>query len=186
CVSPDVCAAGRRRSITTSSAEAPTADVKAIASHVKRVLAPATAGRRQHAEELLARLRQQQESPTNPTTGTIGAGAGAANEDSSLYVGACAICHEPTGEGFSAQGIPLSLSKVVALPDPSNLIHVILDGIEPPDGAPFALMPGFDGALTDEQVVRLAEFVRRTYSDQPPWRDVAAEVRKIRRQAAKS
>jgi len=185
-VFPHGVAAGPMQSVTNSLADAPEADVKAIASYVESVLVPATAGRRQHAEELLARLRQQQESPTNPTTGTIGAGAGAANEDSSLYVGACAICHEPTGEGFSAQGIPLSLSKVVALPDPSNLIHVILDGIEPPDGAPFALMPGFDGALTDEQVVRLAEFVRRTYSDQPPWRDVAAEVRKIRRQAAKS
>jgi len=187
-VFPHGVAAGPMQTVTNSLAGAPESDVKAIATYVENVLVPATAGRRQHAEELLARLRQeQQEGATNPTTGTIGAGRGAANDDdSSLYVGSCAICHEPTGQRFSAHGISLSLSKVVALPDPRNLIHVILGGIEPAAGAPFASMPGFAGALTDEQVVRLAEFLRRTYSDQPPWRDVAAAVRKIRRQAGNS
>jgi len=185
-VFPHGVAAGPMQAVTNSLAGAPEADVKAIATYVASVLGPATASRRQHAEELLARLRQEQEGPANPTTGTVGAASGAANDDSSLYVGACATCHEPTGQGFSAHGIPLSLSKVVALPDPSNLIRVILDGIEPPDGAPYALMPGFDGALTDEQIVHLAELLRRTYSDQPPWNDVAAALRKVRRADGKS
>jgi mono/diheme cytochrome c family protein len=96
------------------------------------------------------------------------------------------VCHEPSGQQFSARGIDLRLSKVVALPDPSNLIRIILGGIEPPAGAPSALMPGFDGALTDEQIIQLVEFVRRNYSDQPPWKNVQAQLREVRQQAGKS
>jgi hypothetical protein len=47
-------------------------------------------------------------------------------------------------------------------------------------------MPGFDGALTDEQIIQLVEFVRRNYSDQPPWNNVQAQLREVRQQAGKS
>jgi mono/diheme cytochrome c family protein len=172
--------------VTNNLADAPEGDAKAIAGYVERVLVPATAGRRQHADELLARIKSDDGAAAAAPSGTVGAAPGAAsNDEASVYAGACAICHEPSGQGFSAHGIPLSLSKVVALPDPSNLIHLILEGIEPPVGAPFAFMPGFDGALTDEQIARLAEFLRRTYSDQPAWKDIAKHVRKVREQAAK-
>src|SRR5262249_43531779 len=155
-VFPHGVAAGPMQDVTNNLADAPESDAKAIAAYVERLLVPATGGRRQHAEELLARLKRGEDSGQPAPSGTVGAAPGAtSNDDNALYAGACALCHEPSGQGFSAHGIPLSLSKVVALPDPRNLIHLILEGIEPPAGAPSAFMPGFDGALTDEQIARL-------------------------------
>ncbi len=187
-VFPHGVAAGPMQAVINNLADAPAEDVKAIANYVDSILEPATAGRRQQSEELLARLKREAQAGASASAAsrTVGVAPGAAlSEESILYAGACANCHEPTGQRFSAHGIPLSLSKVVALPDPSNLIHLILEGVEPPAGAPFAFMPGFAGILTDEQIVQLVDFMRRTYSDQPPWRDVEAQLRKVR-QAGKS
>jgi nicotinate dehydrogenase subunit B len=66
------------------------------------------------------------------------------------------------------------------MPDPRNLIHIILEGIEPPAGAPAALMPGFGAAFTDEQLAALITFVRANFSDQPAWNGVQDQVRKVR------
>jgi mono/diheme cytochrome c family protein len=108
-------------------------------------------------------------------TGSTGQSDGAA-----IYAGACALCHEPTGQSFSAHGIHLALSKLVTMPDPRNLIHVVLDGIDAPADAPAAAMPGFAAALTDQQVAELVRYLRRTFSNQPEWKDVDDLVRKTR------
>ena len=39
-------------------------------------------------------------------------------------------------------------------------------------------MPGYAGALTDEQMADLLTYLR-ALSGQPAWRDVAGEVRKL-------
>jgi mono/diheme cytochrome c family protein len=67
-----------------------------------------------------------------------------------------------------------------AAPDPRNLIHLVLSGIEPPAGTPAALMPGFADAMTDKQVTALVTYMRATFSDQPPWRNVEDRVRAAR------
>ena len=41
-------------------------------------------------------------------------------------------------------------------------------------------MPGFADALTDEQVRDLVTFVRAYFGREPPWQDVAGELRKAR------
>jgi mono/diheme cytochrome c family protein len=66
------------------------------------------------------------------------------------------------------------------MPDPRNLIHVVRDGIEPPVGAPAALMPGFADALTDQQIATLVNYLRSNFTDRPAWNDVEGAVRKIR------
>src|SRR5262249_16665785 len=132
-VFPHGVAAGPMQSVTNNLANASEEDVKAIASYVESMLGPATAERRQRPDELLARLKPEDGAAAVSTSGTVGAGPGAApSERSSIYAGACGVCHEPSGQQFSARGIDLRLSKAVALPDPSNLIRIILDGIEPP------------------------------------------------------
>jgi nicotinate dehydrogenase subunit B len=90
------------------------------------------------------------------------------------------MCHESTGLRFSAKGIPLAVSKVIALPDPRNLIHVVLEGIPAPPQSPAASMPGFASAMTDTQVVALVRYLRSSFSNQPPWKDVETHVRKER------
>ncbi len=163
-------AAGPMQPVTNNLGRVSEDDVRAIAAYIGSMLQPATADRKTVAES----------TGTRQTTGS-GAAIPAAQDASnaagaSLYAGACASCHERTGQRFSAQGLPLTLSKVLRLPDPQNLIHIIRDGIAPPDGAPAAMMPGFAGALTDEQVIALANYLRSNFTDQRPWTGVERAV----------
>jgi mono/diheme cytochrome c family protein len=98
-----------------------------------------------------------------------------------IYVASCAQCHEPrrTNPPQNA-GRNLALQSAVSAPDPFNLIHTILAGIHPLDNPSRTVMPDFGGALTDAQIADLARYVRRTFSDQPPWDDLAAKVRAVR------
>jgi mono/diheme cytochrome c family protein len=41
-------------------------------------------------------------------------------------------------------------------------------------------MPAFGGALTDAQAGALADYVRATFSDQPPWKDAESVVKSVR------
>lgn len=174
-------AAGPMQPVVANLGAVPEQDVRAIARYVGSILEPATAERRERAERLLAQIQTQdlrlwQTSSTETTGSTAPQPQNA--KGALLYAGACAMCHEPTGLRFSAKGIPLALSKVVALPDPRNLIHVILDGIHAPPRAPAATMPGFAGTFTDDQMVSLITYIRSTFSNQPPWREVESQVHK--------
>jgi mono/diheme cytochrome c family protein len=179
-------AAGPMQPVTDNLGKAPEQDVEAIVAYVGSILAPATADRRQTTEQLAAQTESSDVSlwraapPT--TTGSTAAPPG--GNGATLYAGACAMCHEATGLRFSAHGIHLASSKVVAMSDPRNLVHVILEGIEAPAGAPAASMPGFATAFTDQQVTALATYLRATFSDQPPWIDLENQIRKVRRQNA--
>jgi mono/diheme cytochrome c family protein len=53
----------------------------------------------------------------------------------------------------------------------------------PPVGRPGRWMPGFDGALSDEQITALAVWLRHVAADQPPWPDVAQAVKDTRKPA---
>jgi mono/diheme cytochrome c family protein len=174
-------AAGPMQPVINNLRRASEQDVRAIATYLGSILEPATADRQVKVERILVRSHLQ-------TTGSAAPGsANRTGEDTTdslgfvLYSGGCALCHEPTGQRFSAQGIHLALSKLLTMPDPRNLIHVVHDGIEAPDGAPAAAMPGFGDAFTDQQIVSLVNYLRSNFTDRPAWNDVEGTVRKIRR-----
>jgi mono/diheme cytochrome c family protein len=180
-VEPHGVAAGPMRSVPDNLGDVAEQDVKAIAAFVGSILGPATAGRPDKPDELIARRQNKSVPQVQEPTATIGSGANRSEtEAATIYAGACAQCHDPSGRSFSARGIHLAESKAVAMPDPRNLIHIILEGIEPPAGAPAALMPGFGAAFTDEQLAALIRFVRATFSDQPAWNGVQDQVKKLR------
>jgi mono/diheme cytochrome c family protein len=142
--------------------QVPEQDVRAIAVYVASLDSRPAAEREKRAIEIAAR----------------GSGARAAAEPGAgVYAGACAGCH---GIGRREHGaLQLSLSTSVALPTPRNLIRIILEGILPPEGEQGPWMPDFAGALTEQQTADLVSFLRARFSDQPPWRDVPREVKKI-------
>jgi mono/diheme cytochrome c family protein len=92
-----------------------------------------------------------------------------------IYAGACADCHD---RGRAAEGgaLLLSLAIAPALPTPSNLIHIIREGIVPKEHEHAPWMPSFAGALTDDQLTDLVVYLR-ILAELPPWNDVADEVR---------
>ena len=188
-VEPHGVAAGPMQDVVNNLAHVPEEDVTAIATYVAASLSPATADRGDEAKATRRRI----ESGAPLTTSAIGSGpttsaaapahqdgAGSRSEGAIIYQGACAQCHERTGQRISARGIHLAFSKVLHLEDPRNLIHVIDDGIPPPEGTPAATMPGFADVFTDQQMAALVNYLRSTYANQPAWQGVEQLTRSLR------
>ena len=55
----------------------------------------------------------------------------------------------------------------------------MLEGIWPEPGEKGAQMPGFEGALTDEQLASLLAYLRVHFANSPPWADVSRQARDI-------
>jgi mono/diheme cytochrome c family protein len=75
------------------------------------------------------------------------------------------------------------LNSALTLPDPTNLIQVVLRGIGVGEGGPGLVMPAYAG-LTDAEIAQIAAYLRRTRTDRPPWTDLERQVAAIRHQAA--
>jgi len=97
------------------------------------------------------------------------------------YVMACARCHDAGREAGS--GAALNLQQAVALydPDPRSLIHIVVEGIHPPDGEPGRVMPGFATILNDEQLTALAAYLRRYGANAEPWDGLEDSVKKAKK-----
>jgi mono/diheme cytochrome c family protein len=97
-----------------------------------------------------------------------------------VYANSCARCHEAGRAATS--GAALQLQKAVALydPDPRSLIHIVRDGISPPDGEPARWMPAFGPILTDAQTGALAAYLRRYGAAQPQWEHIDDAVQKAK------
>jgi len=144
--------------VTRNLANIPEADVRAIAVYIASLAGQSTTG------PALAATREQ-------LAATDAQDAQAAV----LYEGACASCHDRT-----LNGVPLENSTAVTDVVPTNIIRVITDGLTPIDGEPSRSMPGFRSSFTAEQTAELVRYIRARYSHAAPWRDVEAEVAKIR------
>jgi mono/diheme cytochrome c family protein len=96
-----------------------------------------------------------------------------------VYEGTCADCHDGT-RPLPFGGMDLALSTAMNAPDPRNLINVTLHGLHGPDGARAAIMPGFAGALSDDQLAALLNYMRAQFSDEPPWGNVERTIKEAR------
>jgi mono/diheme cytochrome c family protein len=107
----------------------------------------------------------------------------AGNGGATIYATACAACHDDA-QPLPFGGMALPKSMGVAGESPLNLMNVILYGLPPADGATAPVMPGFDGALSDAQIVELATWLRARFTRKPPWEDLEGALRKARRHGA--
>ena len=104
-----------------------------------------------------------------------------------LFQGNCASCHAPLGQG-SKDGYYPSLFSNSALgsPNPSNLIAVILYGVDRTTRQGQAYMPGFAGgpndlaALSDHDIVLLGNYLLARYG-RPGIVVTAQQVAEVRR-----
>jgi len=97
-----------------------------------------------------------------------------------IFTAACAGCHYNTAEIALLNRPELSLNSALSAPDPVNLIRITLEGVSIDDGLPNLMMPGFGPALSDEDIVSLVIYLRRTQTGLPPWENVEARVRGLR------
>lgn len=101
--------------------------------------------------------------------------------DARLYAGACMGCHYNAGPNPLPARPELALNSALTLPEPTNFIHVVLNGINVGEGGPGLVMPGYATALSDADIARLAAYLRRTRVQQPPWTDMEKKIAAIRR-----
>ncbi|HEY2782323.1 MAG TPA: cytochrome c [Steroidobacteraceae bacterium] len=97
-----------------------------------------------------------------------------------IYEASCSSCHDGS-RALPFGGVDLSLSTALNAPSPRNLINVTLVGLAPPDGHAGPIMPGFGGAISDDQLAALLAHLRARYSDKGPWSDLSGEILAARR-----
>lgn len=104
------------------------------------------------------------------------------DEDARLYQRACAACHVNSGT-IPANGRPeLSLSSALWLDEPDNLFMVMLGGVRADEGQKGLVMPSFATALTNQDMARIAAWLRRTRTTRPPWTDLEKKAQQAREQ----
>lgn len=188
-------AAGPMQPVVRNLKRVPDADVRAIATYVASIAGPRNeAQRREQTQSALAfaaaRAAKVPPASAASTTGARPANDTGSNESAGMghasgadiFAGACATCHHSGGELPISRPVALGVSTPVNAPDPTDLIHIVLDGIHPAPGERGPIMPGFSGALTDPQIVALLSYVRGQFSRQPDWSDVAGTLATVRRQ----
>lgn len=174
-------AGGPMAPVARSLASASEDDVRAIATYVASLGSPSAHEREARTAQQVAKVRREDFDTTakgepRGKPATLASATGAA-----VYEGACAQCHEQARHGPLEGALPLTLSSAVTAPTPRNLIQITLHGIEPPDGQRGAWMPAFGASFTDAQIAALADYVRVTFSGEPPWKDAESVVRSVRK-----
>lgn len=154
-------AIGPMAAVAHNLSRVPEEDVAAISAYIATLMEADAAG-----------------ADTDAIIGSVGERTTADEDGAAIYVGACASCHETKPSQF-AQGLPLAYSTSLRIPNPRNLIQIIDQGIKPPEGQPGPFMPGFAGALTDEQIVALAGYLRQRFTDREPWEGLEKVVAEV-------
>jgi mono/diheme cytochrome c family protein len=104
------------------------------------------------------------------------------DSDARLYAGACLGCHYNAGRTALAVRPELALNSALTLPEPTNFIHILLNGIGIAEGGAGLVMPSYATALSDADIARLAAYLRRTRTDKPPWTDIEKKIAAARAQ----
>jgi mono/diheme cytochrome c family protein len=152
----------------------PDSDVRAIAVYFSDM---DHAGARAHSVE----------APTREALASSSLGSGQDYDpDAELYAAACIACHYNSGTVPVAARPELALNSSLSLPEPTNFIQVVLNGVSNSEGASGLVMPAYASSLTDGDIGRLAAYLRRTRTRFPPWSDLEKKVSAIRQQSAAS
>jgi len=163
-------------------------DVKAIAAYVAATMGTPGPDRRKKTDDALMHARRDEAVGVRADRidrDPARAGDRAFQNGAAIYAGAWAVCHDIGRNASIGSGLHLALGSAMTIPTSSNLIHIILEGIAPPDGEPGRWMPGYAEALSDEQVKELVTYIRAYFGRSPPWPDVDEEIKKFRQVNAK-
>jgi mono/diheme cytochrome c family protein len=96
-------------------------------------------------------------------------------QGASIFTARCAECHKPGG-----RSAPLALGSAVHIPDPINVVRVIIEGIKPPQGSLGRSMTAFGAQLSDADIAAVTRYMRARFSTQPAWTDVEATIARAR------
>lgn len=111
-----------------------------------------------------------------------------ATEGAKLFSANCAVCHQASGEGIPSVFPPLKGNAVVLAADPTQQIHVILEGLQGANvgGTVYpGQMPAFKSVLSDAQIATIIDHERTSWGNNSPLAtpaEVAAERATLKHQ----
>ena len=149
-------------------AEAPDSDIRALASYFRDLSGARDTDAAEARKTAATAIRDAN------ATGQKQMGHGEA-----IYAAACASCHANNPDSPNVLRPELSLNSAVTAPDPTNLIRITLEGMDSPSGLDGVVMPAFHDALSDEDLIALAAFLRNRV-DRPAWKHLQARIDKLR------
>jgi mono/diheme cytochrome c family protein len=157
--------------VTAQLASVNDADIKALATYVAAQMG---VGAEQPA------VTQASTAPAVPLTSADSLASPAAPTDSSdkgaaIYAAACSSCHE-SGRPQPFGGLDFHDSTAVNADNPQNIINMVLYGLPATDSRKAGIMPGFAGALDQDQIVALLNYLRANFTDKPAWENAATLV----------
>lgn len=156
---------GPMAAVTDGMARVADSDLQAIAGYV---VAEMRAGAAVHAGSSAG--------PAVAASGSPRIADVANGEGAHIYAAACAGCHD-AGQPLPFGAINLSLSTDVSGEDPTNLVHVVLDGLQPADETRQPVMPGFRNTLSGPQLMSLLAYLRAQFAHKPLWPGADTTVR---------
>ena len=162
-------ASGPMLPVVQQLATLPEDDVRAMAHYLTSFNAPAA------AHEAAAAAREL-------VTASQAKAQQLVSSDSRLFLTACGSCHHD-GEGPALLGLnrPLALNSNLHSQTPDNLVQVVLNGVRDTAGREGGFMPAFKHSLSDEQIARIAGYMRQRYApDKPAWSDIEHTVARLR------
>lgn len=169
-------AAGPMVPVVRNLAAVPEQEVSAMAAYLVTFTTRAVTAQQQRQE--LDRAAVDAVSPVIPPAPGAGERDETWSKGRAIYVDVCGGCHDSGRDTHSSgSALQLELATAVHLPEPRNLIKIIREGITPAAGEPGRSMPGYAGALTDEQITALVHYLRADFTKAPQWRNVQDEVR---------
>jgi nicotinate dehydrogenase subunit B len=168
-------AAGPMSEVSRSLAKVPGTDVAAIATYIASLGARPDVPQAADATFVVATTTEQRQRRTLDAIEPPRKG-GSLDGGAALYRSACARCHEPLDGAAASLAQPLALSTVLHAEKPDNLLHIILEGLDPKTTAAKIRMPPFRDHFDQYQVKMLAAYLRRTLTPLPVWTELDAAV----------
>jgi len=154
--------------VVQSLAALPDSDIQAIATYFGDLIRPVSARPEALTAEVLARSRDR-------ATGAP------KDRGRQLYYAACAGCHDGGDSQPLATRTELMLSSAIWYPRPNNFVLAVLDGVGiNPTDAPGPMMPPFRNALSDAEIIDIADYLRRDRLRQPIWPAYLYDVDRMR------
>lgn len=157
-------AAGPMGGVTRQLAQAPEADVRAIAAYFAGLMKDAPGAR----TPLPALDRQNEVDKANP-------------EGAALFAGACASCHAPGAPMMQQGRPPLAWGTPLREDSPHDTLHIVIEGLASPAGPAGPTMPGYGADFTDHQIATIATYLRARFTELPPWQNIEQAVSDIRK-----
>lgn len=147
------------------------ADIQAIATYLRSV--PAVG-------DSAARPRNAWGAAASDVAQLRGGAPQATPDAAQLYLGNCASCHQAQGTGTADGYYPSLLhNSTLGADGASNLVQVILHGVQRKTPKTDVLMPGFAADLSDAQIAALANYLTRQFGN-PAAQVSEGDVKKLR------